>query len=276
MSLSNQIPSLVNTSYLTEARSDLATFKTKLPDAAVVSLAREVLTRVSKQSKPVKQSEESIQALTQALISAEDGDIALLVDRYHQMGVDITALYLSYLAPAAKLLGEYWVQDKVSLTDVTVGTGRIYALMRGFAMRLPPPALPIGKAAFFASVPGETHTLGVKMAADLYRQEGWRIDVEMGVPHDVLVDRIVASGHLLVGISAGGIHALPDLARLVLALRVSAPHALILVSGNIVAEAEDSIRLIHVDRMSSSFEGAHIHLDDLWEQLAASAKSQSA
>lgn len=268
MSTADHNTALFTISDLSTSRSDLEMLKAKLPPDAVVSLAREVLTRVSKQSRPVKQSHRSIRGLTKALIAADDHDIAHLVDQYHRMGVDISTLYLSYLAPAAKLLGEWWTKDKVSLADVSIGTGRIYALMRGFKTRLPAPVRPSGKSAFFASVPGETHTLGVRMAADLYRQEGWQIDVEMGMPHDTLVDRIVESGHLLIGLSAGGIHALPDLARLVLALRVSAPHALILVSGNIVVEAADSIRLIHVDRMSSSYDGAHEHMLALWEQLA--------
>lgn len=267
MSLPEDYPALFRTSDLSDMRSDFDLLQEKLPADAVISLAREVLTRVSKQSRPVEQSQTSIETLAKALIATGDHDITALVDRYHRMGTDIHTLYLSYLAPAAHLLGEWWTKDIISLTDVSIGTGRIYGLMRGFKDRLPPPARPSGKAAFFASVPGETHTLGVKMAADLYRQEGWRIDVEIGVPHDQLVDQIVASEHLLVGISAGGIHALPDLARLVLALRVSKPHALILVSGNIVAEAADSIRLIHVDRMSSSYEGAHRDLADLWQQL---------
>lgn len=268
MSLPEDYPALFRSSDLSDTRSDLDMLRAKLPTDAVASLAREVLTRVSKQSQPVEQSQTSIETLTQALIAADDSDITALVDRYHRTGTDIHTLYLSYLAPAAHLLGEWWTKDIVSLTDVSIGTGRIYALMRGFKNRLPPPVRPSGKAAFFVSVPGETHTLGVKMAADLYRQEGWRIDVEIGVPHDQLVDQIVASEHLLIGISAGGIHALPDLARLVLALRVSKPHALILVSGNIVAEAADSIRLIHVDRMSSTYEGANRYLKELWQQLA--------
>jgi len=268
MSTTDQNPALFNTNDLSATRSDLETLRAKLPPDAVVSLAREVLSRVSKQSRPMEQSHRSIEGLTKALIAADDQDIANLVEQYHRMGVDITTLYLSYLAPAAKLLGEWWTKDKVTLADVSIGTGRIYALMRGFKSRLPPPVRPSGKAAFFASVPGETHTLGVKMAADLYRQEGWHIDVEMGMPHDTLVDRIVESGHLLIGLSAGGIHALPDLARLVLALRVSAPHALILVSGNIVVEAADSIRLIHVDRLSSSYDGAHRHMIALWDELS--------
>ncbi|WP_432816559.1 cobalamin B12-binding domain-containing protein [Sulfitobacter sp. JB4-11] len=268
MPLSDDNSSLITERDLSAIQADFDTLRAQLPTDAVASLAREVLTRVSQQSRPVRQSAASLEKLANALISADDAPLQALVEQYRRSNLRIEVLYLRHLAPAAKLLGEWWTQDRTSLSDVAIGTGRIYALMRAYNHRLPPPIRPSGKMAFFASVPGETHTLGVRMAADLYRRDGWNIDVEMGVPHDLLVDRIVSSGHLLVGLSAGGVHALPDLARLVLALRVSVPHALILVSGNIVAEAEDSIRLIHADAMSSSYEGARTALETLWERLS--------
>ena len=254
---------------LSAFQADFDTLRTRLPSDAVASLAREVLTRVAQQSRDAVNEPTELEKLTQALISADDTALNALVEHYHNSDMPVEVLYLRHLAPAARLLGEWWENDKATLSDVAVGTGRIYALMRAFNHRLPPSPRLVGKQAFFASVPGETHTLGVSMAVDLYRREGWKIEIAMGVPHDVLVDRIVSSGHMLIGLSAGGVHALPDLARLILALRVSIPHARILVSGNIVAEAEDSIRLIHPDAMNSSYEGAHEELETLWKQLGA-------
>ena len=43
---------------------------------------------------------------------------------------------------------------------------------------------------FFCAVPGEQHTLGVMMAADLFRRNGWDVGLLIGVDHAEIVERL--------------------------------------------------------------------------------------
>lgn len=49
----------------------------------------------------------------------------------------------------------------------------------------------LDRSALFATVPGETHTLGITMAADLFWDHGRRIDLRTGLDHDALIDAVV-------------------------------------------------------------------------------------
>jgi len=164
-----------------------------------------------------------------------------------------------------------WTRDEVTFADVAVGTGRIYAIMRTIGHAFPREVDLSRRTAIFASLPGEQHTLGVKMAADLFKQDGWDIDLVLDADHDELIDRIAHSGHIIIGLSAGGKHALETLTRVILAIRVSAPDARVLVAGNIVNELPDQIRLTGVDAQCATIEEARAEMDRLWRAQGGGA-----
>lgn len=267
-------PELVAKSLYRQAYADLDILRAQLPEAAVVSLAREVLVRLANRSEEPSLPAGSVDVLSKALVGPDPDEAAHIIEENHAAGLDVETLYLNLLAPAAARLGEWWNKDEINFTDVAVGTGRVFGIMRNLMHHIPRPELPDGKTALFASVPGDTHTLGVKMAADLCRQRGWQIDLALAMDHDTLMEHILDSGHLLIGLSAGGLHSLPDLTRIVLALRVSQPSARVLIAGQIVDKAPRSLQLLHVDAMSSDFETALARLQDTWDQLR-SYKSES-
>ena len=253
---------LYNRSY-----ADLAQLQTQLPEEAVVSLAREVLARLAKRLKEPPSIPEKVETLTSALIGPEPRTAASFIEEQINEGMDVETLYLTYIAESARKLGEWWETDQITFAQVTVGIGRIYAIMRTISHRIAPIKIPDKRGAFFAAVPGDNHTLGVKMAADLARKDGWDIELALDQDHDDLVENITTLNPLLIGLSAAGNHALPNLAKLVLALRISVPNALIVVSGNIASVASDSVKLMHVDGLSPEYDEAMDQLDALWEAL---------
>ncbi|MEW9922290.1 B12-binding domain-containing protein [Marimonas sp. MJW-29] len=248
--------------------SDLNRLQKQLPEEIVVSLAREVLEGLARQLASPEVRNEEILRLSNALIGPEPKAAASLIQRLYADGRDVNALYLEYLAPAALELGERWKSDRITFADVTVGTGRIYAIMRSLRKRITPHRTPGRRSAFFAVVPGDDHTLGLKMAADLARNDGWEIELELSSEHEEVLDRIIGAEPLLIGLSAGGKHAVPNLARLVLALRVHLPTAQILVSGNILDAETESVHLMHVDGIGRSYEEAMSELERLWQVIA--------
>lgn len=85
-------------------------------------------------------------------------------------------LYLSLLAPAAALLGQYWEDDVCNFADVTIGLVHLQQAMRALGPAFfegHPLKAPTGPRALLMPMPGEQHTFGLTMLADFFRRAGW-------------------------------------------------------------------------------------------------------
>lgn len=258
---------LVSFEQVEQSFTDFQKLQEQLPEGAVVALAREVLQSLAKQTVDPESQSRDVLDLCNALIGTDNKAAAALVEGILKQGVDANQLYLEYLGPASQKLGQWWTANKVTFADVTVGTGRIYAIMRTIERRNPRPINLTSKTALFATIPGEDHILGLRMAADMARKDGWEIELALDESHDALIDRITSENHLIIGLSAAGKHALPNLARLVFAIRVNAPKAYIFVGGNIADVAEQSIKLMDVDGMATDYQSAMANLENFWAKL---------
>lgn len=258
---------LVQEDFYHQSFTDISQLQTQLPEDVLVALAREVLDGLARKLAEPSVQDAAVTELCDALIGSDPKAAAKLIEARHQQGADVNTLYLEFLAPAAHELGTRWKSDKLTFADVTVGTGRIYAIMRSLRRRTTNARNIESKSAFFAAVPEDDHTLGVKMAADLARKDGWHVQFEVDGSHEELLAQIENGGHMLIGLSGGGKHSVPNLARLVLALRIQQPGAMILVSGNVVDVEADTLKLMHLDGMARDYKDAMAELDRLWHGL---------
>ena len=148
----------------------------------------------------------------------------------------------------------------------------MYAIMRGLRRLIAQPDPLSSRHAFFASMPGETHTLGVTMAADLFQKRGWVVDLEVGRDHDQLVDALGHTNHAIIGLSASRPEQIATLARLIVALRIVKPNAFIMVSGQIVDAEPDIAKAVDADCASNDAQSAIAVLENL---LADSNKASN-
>ncbi len=242
-----------------EIQSRLHRLKSQLPKQSVENLAREVIRQlVAEAHDDVAQTptNDQIALLCQALISDDDAAGARIIQDVRSKGASIEEIYLNYLSESARMLGVWWEEDRVTFAEVTVGTSRMYAIMRILRHQLPLADPSSRKAAVFASVPGETHMLGVRMAADLFRKDGWDIDLLIGRAHDELVFDISRSDVVVVGLSARSERTLEALSKIVIALRIKNPKLALFVSGSVVEEHKDTVELMDVDGMASDYQSA--------------------
>ena len=252
------------------SQAELRGLKSKLPEDTVESLAREVLRRLASRETPSSVNEptdEAIALLCHALLSDDDGHGARFIQEIETDGATVEVVYLQYLARAAQMLGTWWEKDQISFMSVTLGTSRMYAIMRGMQHRFRMPKTGSKRSALFASVPGETHTLGVRMAADLFRRDGWDITLKLGLSHDELVAHMEGSDAVLFGVSAAGEHSIRALSQLVIALRISNPNTKIFVSGNAITEAADKISLMGLDGVAADIQTARDVMASLWNDI---------
>jgi methanogenic corrinoid protein MtbC1 len=223
-----------------------------LPRPTLDALAQEVLQRVAGAGSHrarfwVAPEPGEIDELARALVGADETcAVDLILSRYRD-GLALDRLYIAYLAAAARRLGDWCATGRISTGDVIRGTGRIYAILQAIRHIRSPEPLAHAPSLVFASVPNEAHVLGVRMAADLFRADGWDVTLLVNLSHDTLIERLAETPCMALGLSASSTERLGDLLRLVLALRISHPALPILVSGRIVQIDEDLVDLVEPD-----------------------------
>lgn len=254
------------------------------PNDAVRALATEVINRLSHRHAvaPVAvasdrvplldaRTDSRIDLLCRALLALDDQAATDIVMEVHAEGADVDALYLDYLAEAARRLGRWWEEDRVSSVEVVIAAGRIYAIMRGLRRLFGPGEQTDTNRprAVFAAVPGETHTLGVSMAADRLSRHGWEIDLRAGLSHDELVAEIGHKPYPIIGLSASSQRMVFPLARLIVALRVSNPGAWIMVSGRLAELEPDLAEQVDADAVALDLPSAETQMEAHLARLAA-------
>ena len=246
-----------NRSTFEQVQTEIVQIADRLPRAVIVDLAQEVVARLAARAATRiviagGPSDADIDALCRALISDDKEAAARLISQEAESGVSVEKLYLEHLAVAAQRLGTWWETDRVGYASVMLAAARIYAIMLSLRRSMPPPQDVRGRAAVLASVPGDTHTLGVTMASDLLRNKGWDIDLKVGRSHEQLVEEIEASDYTVIGLSGASRRSLLPLMRLIVAVRICKPTAKIMVSGQI-ASGVDLVRTAGADEVASDF-----------------------
>ncbi len=253
-----------------QSQANIRQLKQTLPKDLVATLAREVIHRLATRDRklvhiPHDPSPQELDALCHALISDDNAAATAIITSVRAEGTPAEVVYLKYLAASARLLGEWWLEDKASFVEVTVGTGRMFAIMRGMRHLFEPDFNTPHKSAVFASVPGEDHTLGVRMAADLFRKDGWDIALKVGLEHDDLIAEIERMPRSIIGLSIGGRHSVDALSKLVVALHICRPNDPLLVSGQDIHEIRPILNLMGLDGIAETLDEAKEQMASLWD-----------
>ncbi len=188
----------------------------------------------------------AIEQLCTALLDDAPRAAPAYVDRLIDCGVGVEAIYDTYIPRAAARLGEMWLDDRLGFAGVTLGMARLTEVFRLISPsflkdRAVPSSAPAGRSALLALTPGETHALGVVMAADYFQRGGWSVRVELTADAATL-ERIVRDRPFdVIGLSAGSRRMIPDLARLAARLRAAARPGVRIVLGGPLAALDPDV-----------------------------------
>ena len=152
-------------------------------------------------------------------------------------GLSLDQIYLDVLEPVAQLMGRWWVEDALSFTDVTVGLGRLQQLMREVGARNETERPVAGRRVLLLATPGEQHTFGLSMVAELFAHAGWDV---CGDPVDGAGDplrRVREEWFDVVGFTLGTLEQIEPVRALVAQVRAHSrnPAVGIMVGGSAVA-----------------------------------------
>ena len=143
---------------------------------------------------------QDVEAFTAIVLDSEDDEALAAVEAHLARGVPVETVFVELLAPTAHRLGELWTQDRCDFTDVTLGLGRLQRVLREVSAGLAPAGgtVNVGEPAggarriLLLPSPGEQHTFGLVMVAELFRRAGWEVS---GGPWEAAADaaRLVES-----------------------------------------------------------------------------------
>ena len=91
-------------------------------------------------------------------------------------GHSLPVVFLDLLAPTARRLGDMWVEDLCSFTDVTIGLSRLQQALRELGSAFENEVRPeIRGRILLAAAPGEQHSFGLSMLETFFRHAGWEV-----------------------------------------------------------------------------------------------------
>jgi methanogenic corrinoid protein MtbC1 len=238
---------------------------------AVEALAGDIVRRLSRAAAQAPRfedpviGEDSVAAFCDALVQPEAAAALDFIRQRREAGLTRQGVYLGYIGAAARKLGEGWETGRFSFVEVTIATGHLYALMRALRAEGPPGGVPYDgrRHALFATVPGETHGIGITMAADLFREAGWEIDLQLGRDHESLVAHVERSQPQIVGLSLSTDQRLTDLVRLVVELRMTVPLAILGVAPGADLDDDQINGIVDIDLLFHDARTACVDLDRL-------------
>lgn len=118
-----------------------------------------------------------IELFVKRLEHADEAEVAAMVGDVLRRGASVESLFLDLLAPAARLLGWQWEQDRCDFSTVTVCLGRLQRLLREwspqFGREVAHPSN--GRRVLLGQHPDEQHSFGLSMVAEFFRRDGWEV-----------------------------------------------------------------------------------------------------
>jgi methanogenic corrinoid protein MtbC1 len=155
-----------------------------------------------------------------AAIAVREDDTAALgfVEGLASQGVSLEAVLLHLVAPAARLLGDEWLDDLRTFTEVTIGLGTLQRIVHVLGPSFAPDTANRGLVVLIAA-PSEQHTLGIYMLGEFLRKAGWGVLVEPNMSEDELVSMVGSQRVELLGISMSSSQGMKALGHLVTSVR---------------------------------------------------------
>lgn len=180
---------------------------------------------------------EEVEAFAPLSLQVEADELLDHVDALVARGVSVDTLMVDLLAPAARLLGQFWEDDRCDFVDVTMGLWRLQEVVHELSARIPPerrgPAA--GRRALFASMPGDQHSFGTVVLDELFARAGWQTDRLCEAEAADLTERLGEEWFDLVGLTISCDCHIATTSSLIQALRKASRnrHVCVMVGGRV-------------------------------------------
>ncbi len=208
---------------------------------------------------------------TELALTCEVDVLLAFVDDLLSAGHSMHTLYHRLLTPTALRIGDYWNEDRVSFTDVTIAIGRLQHLVRALSSRADPLAdEETTRAAYFIPSRSEQHTFGLFILEDIFQRAGWRTRIETSATDGQTVGAVRSQWFDLLGISASRDSQIDEVAATITAARRASrnPNLFILVGGRLFMEQPEIVSAVGADALATSGDDALLVADEVFMRRA--------
>lgn len=239
----------------------------RLPQHKLEALAREAIQRlialgVGRKKVSQWELDKTVERLCGALVDQDEHLAARMVVDLLDKGISAESVYIDYLAAAAKRLNEWWNEDRASFWQLTVATCRVLAIMRSMDHLFEPAVVSDEKSVLFAGVPGEQHTVSLRMAADIFQKDGWHVVALLGLSHYALVRKIATTQTRTIGLTVHNRSSLDALSKLIVSLHICRPTTPIFLTGPGTKDLQPKLAWMDLEGVSNNLTEAKTLMND--------------
>jgi methanogenic corrinoid protein MtbC1 len=218
---------------------------------------------------------ETTESFAKMVLSKEPDSLIAFVGSLLQTGLKMETIYMDLMMPAARLLGDYWNDDLISFTDVTIGLSRLQQVVRtlGWKRDHVGGSDHSAPSALFAPAPGEQHIFALFIIEDQFRRAGWRTWIETSGADDELVEMVRCHWFDLVGLSASADAQPEQIASAITDIRKASrnPGLFVMVGGRLFLERPELVAIVGADATAPNGADALLIADKAVRRLALDA-----
>lgn len=216
------------------------------------------------------------QHIAQIVQLAFDGDdmrLNALIAGFADQGWTGDAVVSLLIEPAARALGDAWMEDACSAIELTIALSMLQ--LASHAVRYAPASETIRQSRYtilLATAPGEGHMLGTSMLADQFTDAGWQVEMAFPESEQALLNQLGAQqpDALDIGLSEAlpRQHALINLRSAIAHSRLAAlgSPTILSVGGRLFAEAAASAASVGADYARKGIAGSAVPIAELVRQ----------
>lgn len=213
---------------------------------------------------------EHIARLVELALNADDLALNGLIASFADQGWTSDAMLTLLIEPAARALGDAWLDDACSELDLTIALSMLQ--LAGHAVRYSPSPQTIRNSRYrilLATAPGERHMLGTTLLADQFLAAGWQVDLAFPQSEVALTNQMTAQHPDAVDIGLSDAlprhHAIAQLRSTIEHSRLAAPEhpTVVSVGGRLFAEAAATALSVGADHARMGIAGTSIALAEL-------------
>jgi methanogenic corrinoid protein MtbC1 len=203
-----------------------------------------------------KVTSQEVEAFAHLVLSPNEALALDCIEAIRMRGTSIEAVYMELLAPAARVLGQFWEEDLCDFSEVTIGLGKLQQLLHRLSADLdrPDERASNGLRILLLPAPGEQHTFGLSMVAEFFRRDGWDV---AGGPSESQLDcvNLVRKEHFdIIGFSLAVEEHVDQLTDYVGKVRKASLNSRvgIMVGGPVFAVYPEYAARVHADVVANS------------------------
>jgi MerR family transcriptional regulator, light-induced transcriptional regulator len=175
-----------------------------------------------------------------------------LVEVLLSRGIRRSELYLDLLGPAARMIGDMWLDDECSFADVTMVVGRLHNILNTLRGEQAVPASVRSAPSILLSVaPGEQHSFGIAIVDAVFQDAGWSTTLSHTNDAELLLEQAGSRPFDAVGLSLSHDCHKDVLRATIMRLRASSANRdlVVLVGGPAFADAPSLAAEVGADAM---------------------------